>query len=471
MGMFSKLFGSSGSDKADKMRQQAIDAFNAIQTPELKDLQIQLDKYVQAGKLTPEEAEAQLLSSNAFNDITTDPSYTGAAKQALQQLQQIGTQGGMTAIDKAQLQDITNQQNQEAKSRNEAVMSQARERGMGGSDISTVNQLLNEQSAADRASQAGTNVAANAQQRALQAIQASGGLGQSLEGQAYGEAANKAAAQNAIDLFNKQTLNQTNLYNTQTSNAAQAANLANAQSVGNANTETGNANKEYNAAAVQQQYNDALQKANGEAGVFGQWANDATAQAAKEKAADMGITSGLLQGGATALGAAFGGPAGAAAGSTAFKPKNPTEDAFNTNYNTNNFSDGGEVTADHPEHPEHLAMGGHVHCYANGGDVHHHPDCYMSKGGQTQDFRSGGHVPGVAKVPGNSPKNDTVDAKLSPGEIVVPRSAANDDDEFNHFMEKFRPSKQPKALSPHVPVEAKALANLHTRIQRLEGGK
>ncbi len=172
MGLFSSLFGSGGSDKADKFRQQAINAFNAIQTPALKDLQVQLDKYVQAGQLTPEQAESQLLGSNAFNDIATDPSFTGAAKQALQQLQAIGTQGGMTAIDKAQLNDITNQTNQLAKSRNESIMSQARERGMGGSDISTVNQLMNEQAAADRASNAGVNVAANAQQRALQATDA-----------------------------------------------------------------------------------------------------------------------------------------------------------------------------------------------------------------------------------------------------------------------------------------------------------
>src|SRR5229473_5887967 len=185
MGMFESLFGSSGSDKADKMRQAAIDAFNSIQTPALKDLQVQLDKYIQAGKLTPQQAETQLLSSNAFNNIVTDPSYVGAQKQALQQMQQVATQGGLTAVDKAQLQDITNQQNQEAQGRNAAVMSQARERGMGGSDINIVNQLMNEQGAADRASQAGTNVAANAQTRALQAMQAAGTQGGQLQAQQY----------------------------------------------------------------------------------------------------------------------------------------------------------------------------------------------------------------------------------------------------------------------------------------------
>jgi hypothetical protein len=37
----------------------------------------------------------------------------------------------------------------------------------------------------------------------------------------------------------------------------------------------------------------------------------------------------------------------------------------------------------------------------------------------------GGHVPGKAVVKGDSLKNDIVDAKLSPGEIVIPRSIVN----------------------------------------------
>lgn len=49
---------------------------------------------------------------------------------------------------------------------------------------------------------------------------------------------------------------------------------------------------------------------------------------------------------------------------------------------------------------------------------------FFSQGGQVHDYKNGGHVQGQANVPGDSPENDTVDAKLSPGEIVVPRSLA-----------------------------------------------
>jgi hypothetical protein len=41
------------------------------------------------------------------------------------------------------------------------------------------------------------------------------------------------------------------------------------------------------------------------------------------------------------------------------------------------------------------------------------------------DYRArGGGVPGQARVAGDSPRNDTIPAKLSPGEIVLPRSVA-----------------------------------------------
>lgn len=51
----------------------------------------------------------------------------------------------------------------------------------------------------------------------------------------------------------------------------------------------------------------------------------------------------------------------------------------------------------------------------------------MSQGG-VADYRSGGHIPGKAKVKGDSVKNDTVPAVLSPGEVVIPRSVMNSKD-------------------------------------------
>lgn len=51
-------------------------------------------------------------------------------------------------------------------------------------------------------------------------------------------------------------------------------------------------------------------------------------------------------------------------------------------------------------------------------------------------FDDGGKVPGKARAAGDHPKNDTVKAKLSPGEIVIPRSAAGNREAAIKFLEK-----------------------------------
>lgn len=47
----------------------------------------------------------------------------------------------------------------------------------------------------------------------------------------------------------------------------------------------------------------------------------------------------------------------------------------------------------------------------------------------------GGRVPGQAMVPGDSESNDVVSANLSPGEIVIPRSAAQDKESAKEFID------------------------------------
>lgn len=405
MGLFSKLFGGAGSDKADRMRQHAIDAFNSIQTPALKDLQIQLDKYVAAGRLTPEQAEAELLNSTAFEDIVTDPALEGAQKEALVALQEIGTQGGLTAIDKARMADITAEQTATARGRNEAIMRSARERGMGTSDLTLVNQMINEQAAADRASRRGTDVAAQAEARALQALMQGGQLAGQIRGQDYGEQANLAQSRDALDKFNTQTLNQTNLYNVDAMNKAQAANLANEQAIANANVGTTNEQRRYNAEQHQRMFENEMRKAEGVAGTYNQWAGDATAAKRSEQAADAALLGGAISAGATALGGAFAGPAGAAGAGAATSGGggfNPAVMSTNPNYKWD----------------------------PNTG----------------YNFSEGGQVPGKAPMPGNHPANDTVPAKLSPGEVVVPRTAMSDEEEFEAFMAKFHPANQRKRM-------------------------
>jgi hypothetical protein len=67
----------------------------------------------------------------------------------------------------------------------------------------------------------------------------------------------------------------------------------------------------------------------------------------------------------------------------------------------------------------------------------------LAKGGRV-DMKSGGHVPGEAKVKGDSYKNDTIPAVLSPKEIVLPRSvtmSSDAPDKAKKFVEAILNSK------------------------------
>jgi len=56
------------------------------------------------------------------------------------------------------------------------------------------------------------------------------------------------------------------------------------------------------------------------------------------------------------------------------------------------------------------------------------PGPMEAHGGKIRSYKPGGKVPGKAKYAGDNYGNDTVDAKLSPGEIVIPRSVLNSRD-------------------------------------------
>lgn len=67
--------------------------------------------------------------------------------------------------------------------------------------------------------------------------------------------------------------------------------------------------------------------------------------------------------------------------------------------------------------------GGTIQNYANGGKVQ--PSSKFGQKCHGMMMKTGGDVPGHAQVKGNSPKNDTVPAMLSPGEVVIDRETLN----------------------------------------------
>lgn len=117
-----------------------------------------------------------------------------------------------------------------------------------------------------------------------------------------------------------------------------------------------------------------------------------------------------------------------------------------------------------------LARGGSVRRGTGsgyGGETDLVPLILAADGGEI-DFRAGGNVPGKAGVQGDSPKNDTVPALLSPGEEVLPRSvtmAPDAPERAKAFVEALRDRKGEGRGYGRV---LRAKASLKDRVAHLE---
>lgn len=269
---------SDAADKQAAIGQQAVAGYQNIDIPSIQEQQVQLQKIASAGNLTPEQEQIFQQNQSVLNSYQQNPEASSAQMQALKSLQQIGKSGGLTAMDKANLNEIANKQSNAESQNRAAVLQNMQQRGMGGSGAELAALLSGNQQSNQEASNQGFNVAAQAQSRALQALQGAGQLGQGIEAQQFGEAGQKAAAQNAINQFN--TANQQNVagQNVQRSNYAQERNLNNNQQLNAANTNIANQNEIYNKGLYQQQFANQTTKQAGVANALNHVAAAAGAQ-------------------------------------------------------------------------------------------------------------------------------------------------------------------------------------------------
>lgn len=294
-------FGSQGDSDAQKQAyQQALAAMQGVNTPDMDQMRIALQNYQSAGQLTPEMEQTIAQQASGMGNIQTDPRLQAAQMQALSRMQQIGN-GGMRPEDQAALAGVRSDVAQQENARQQGILQNMQERGVGGSGAELAAQLASSQGAANRASSQGLNIAGQASQRALEAIAQSGQLGSSIRGQQFGEEAQKAQAQDVINRYNAMNSQQVSGQNTAVNNAAQAQNLANKQQLMNSNTGLGNQQEMYNKGLYQQNFNNQMQKAGGVAGANQNMGNYYGGQAANTQKMWGNVGQGVGQG-AAALG-------------------------------------------------------------------------------------------------------------------------------------------------------------------------
>lgn len=140
-------------------------------------------------------------AESALSEAYADPRDVEAQRLALQQLQQIGTEG-YTAGDRARQQMMMQQERTAERGQREAIQQQMQARGLGGSGTALQAQLVGQQGAANRANMRGLGLEEMAQRRALQAIQAAGQMGGDMRKQGFGEEATRRGGRDAVQQYN-----------------------------------------------------------------------------------------------------------------------------------------------------------------------------------------------------------------------------------------------------------------------------
>lgn len=378
MSLLDTLTGGETS-KAEEDLQKAQEAIQNVSVPTAAQLTLpELQQYVNSGQMTPAQATAAMQGQNAYDNINLDPASMEAEMTALSQMQQVAGDNGMTPEMQAQLAGALNVANTNTQGERGSILDSLAQRGIPTSLMGAAAQHAAAGQDAQNANLSSAQAAGQAEQNALTAMANSGSLAGNINNQEYSQESQKAAAQNAINQWNAQNQTQNSQFNAGEQQQANEYNTQNQQSISNSNTGLANETTQYNAQIPETLFNNQMQKAGAEAGVSENQANQATA-AGQQTA---GLYSGLI-GGASQMGAAG---------------LMPT--------------------------PIYAAKGGVVTRTHDGG-VHVAPP-YMAD--------SGGQVPGRARVPGNSMQNDKVHALLSPGEVVVPRTMAQDPNRAKQFV-------------------------------------
>lgn len=249
------------SQRAAKV-DQAVNNFLSLVPPNLQQYVVPLTQQVVAGKITPEEFNNQLQEQTALSGIQIPPAILAAQQNALSQIQQIANEGGLTAIDKAKLNDIQSQQANRSAAEQGAIIQNAQQRGVSGSGLEMGARLISQQGTANQAAADGLTVAANAQQRALEAIKAGATQANAMNDQSYNQQAQEAKAKDAINAFNTGLTNSANSANVSGRNVAQAANLAQQQKVNDYNATLPALDAAAKAAAAQQQWTNTYNQGN-----------------------------------------------------------------------------------------------------------------------------------------------------------------------------------------------------------------
>ena len=404
MALIDSLTGGTDTN-AQADLQAALSAVQAEQIPTAANLNLsQLAQYGNTGNLTPAQMAAAQAGPSALSNENLSNAPISAQQLALSQEQAIAGSNGMTPQEQAQIAQAEQAVNENTAGQRGAIANQFAGQGVPQSLISAALQNGTVGQNAQQAYQNALQGQASASNNALTAMSNAGSLAGSMNQQQQTQANTVGAAQNALNQFNAANTQQANAANQATQQAANTYNTTNAQNIANQNVAGQQTVQEQNQVnAPQEAAGLQIQQAGQEAGIGEAQANQQT-QVGQQTA---GLIGAGIQGAGTAIAA---------------------------------------------------AQGGMVPGYAQGDTV---PPRVPAT-----NFKRGGVVPGQS-VSYNSPTRDTVPARLSPGELVVPNSVTHNPSALGQFLQQKGTPGLAAQVQPHHPTD---IASVLKALQMMRGG-
>jgi hypothetical protein len=243
-GLVGNVMSQGDRSSQKKAMKRALAELESVGLPPDLSKEIIYQQFQKVGILTPqlEEDLSDSIAESEQAKIKEDPELRKAQIQALSAMQG-RAKVGLSAEDRAALNQIRTETQRDAEAKRQQVLQQMQARGMGGSGAALVAQLQAGQDAQNLASQQSDTQMAQAQSRALQALGASSDMASQMRGQDFD--VNQARAQ-AIDERNRFLAENSiarQQRNVSTLNQAQLENLREQQRITELNTQQANQEK------------------------------------------------------------------------------------------------------------------------------------------------------------------------------------------------------------------------------------
>lgn len=256
-GLLGGIFGSADKQKAKDLMDEAYKQMADMGMPPDLSQAILLQKFKEAGILSPEMEQEIKLTPSRVAGITEDPSLRDTQQNALERLTQV-SKGGLRPEDRAAYNQLRSESEKALQGKIGQIQQGFQAKGQGGQGAELAAQLQASQEGANRMSAQGDQISADASKRALEALSTSGQMAGQVRAQDFDVARTKAAADDDFQRFNAANSMAIQSRNIAAKNAAQMQNLQNKQDIMNKNTMQSNQELARQNEAKRQYYQDQM---------------------------------------------------------------------------------------------------------------------------------------------------------------------------------------------------------------------